>query len=210
MLFLFRGGMCSGVCANREVDDMYKTDIRIKLISASCLPAWMFVEVGVDSAQSALSLIAVPQEDNKNKVILSQFSLQGFVGQTGAIWGRGHPCCLNAGVGRVQSTDVDGMNTSFSTGQKMSTDGLLLDSSNSNLNGFDCINRTRAAVLAQISVLSMLCVSWLLHLQSLEWKNESSSYLCSHHAPDFGVCETEIALSWVACLGLEQMGRPTL
>lgn len=162
----------------------------------------MFVEVGVDSAQSALSLITVPKEDNKNKVIFSQlylFSLQGFVGQTGAIWGRGHFCCPNAGVGTVQNTDVEGMNTSFSTGQKTFTDVLLLDSSNSNLNGFDYINKTRAAVLAQISVSSMLCVSWLLHLQSLEWKNESSSYLCSHHAPDFGVCEIEITLSWVAC-----------
>lgn len=48
----------------------------------------MFVEVGVDSAQSALSLIAEPQEGNKHKVILSQlylFSLQGFVGQTGPL-----------------------------------------------------------------------------------------------------------------------------
>lgn len=82
-----------------------------------------------------------------------------------------------------------GMNTSISTGQKMFTDVLLLNSSNSNLNGFDYSKKTRAAVLAQISVLSMLCVSWLLHLQSLEWKNESSSYLCSHHGLDFGVCE---------------------
>lgn len=48
----------------------------------------MFVEVGVDSAQSALSLMAVPKKDNKNNVILSQLyllSLQGFAGQTGDI-----------------------------------------------------------------------------------------------------------------------------
>lgn len=176
-----------------------------------CLPAWMFVDVGVDSAQSALSLIIRRRniirkilriynnkEDNKNEVILSQLyllSYQGFVGQTGAIWGRGHSCCLNAGVGYVQNTDVEGMNTSLSTGQKMFTDVLLLDPSNSNLNGFDYINKSRAAVLAQITVSSMLCVSWLLHLQSLEWKNESSSYLCSHRAPDFGVCEIEITLN---------------
>lgn len=47
----------------------------------------------------------------------------------------------------------------------------------------------------------MLCVSWLLHLQSLEWKNESLSYLCSHHAADFGVCDIEVTLSGLLGLG---------
>lgn len=43
----------------------------------------------VGSDQSALSLIAVPKEDNKNKVIVSQLylpSLQGFAG-----WGPSEP-----------------------------------------------------------------------------------------------------------------------
>lgn len=43
----------------------------------------------VGSDLSALSLIVVPKEDNKNKVILSQLympSLQGFVG-----WGPSEP-----------------------------------------------------------------------------------------------------------------------
>lgn len=62
------------------------------------------------------------------------------------------------------------MNVSILAGQKMFTDVFLLDSSNSNLNGFDYRNKTRVAVFTQIGVSSMLYVSWLLHLESLGWK----------------------------------------
>lgn len=89
---------------------------------------------------------------------------------------------------------------------------FLLDSSNFNLNGFDCRNKSRAAVLAQISVSSMLYVTWRLHLGSLGWKKKkvTSSRLLLHYAPDFGVYEMKITRGWVAGNCLEQVGRFTV
>lgn len=64
----------------------------------------------------------------------------------------------------------------------MFTDVFLLVSSSSNLDGFDYRNKTRVADETLICVSTTLYVPWLLHLDSLERKNESSSHVinCAH------------------------------